>query len=264
MKELTKFKEVSTFVGMQTELRKPLTRAPKCPYCGGTMVLRPSSDIFQDYDSMLYVCKNYPECDTYCKTEKKKGKYILLSTPANKELRKMRIEAHVFTDILLRNKLFDSMKGVYEMLRSQSKIGSNYVKHIGECREYGCKEIITICIDVLYQNKEKLSYMEKRDVEEWIDDETREKLNSLYDTIENNERIPKYARYIMEKNYYGVVCGVTEHMVFVKLDSGYDCACRIYDTLPEDFILPKKGERCQVRIIGRNCEKQFIKGRIVK
>ena len=39
----------------------------RCPYCGSPAVLRSADGIYRDNskNTMLYVCKNYPACDSY-------------------------------------------------------------------------------------------------------------------------------------------------------------------------------------------------------
>ena len=57
-----------------------------CPYCGAYSKLIDSKLIYGVSYGMAYVCKNYPECDTYVGTHK--GTIKPRGTLANKELRK--------------------------------------------------------------------------------------------------------------------------------------------------------------------------------
>ena len=47
--------------------RKGIDRtAPRCPYCGSHTILRSADGIYRENarNDMLYVCKNYPACDS--------------------------------------------------------------------------------------------------------------------------------------------------------------------------------------------------------
>ena len=39
----------------------------RCPYCGGTAILRDASFVYGDrsYGGKVYVCSHYPACDAY-------------------------------------------------------------------------------------------------------------------------------------------------------------------------------------------------------
>lgn len=47
--------------------RKKKATAPRCPYCGSVAILRSAEGIYHSHskDTMLYVCKKYPICDSY-------------------------------------------------------------------------------------------------------------------------------------------------------------------------------------------------------
>lgn len=72
----------------------------RCPNCGGTMILRSADGIYRENPNhtMLYVCKHYPECDTYIRTHP--GTTIPVGVPANRKLRALRNEAHHYFDQL--------------------------------------------------------------------------------------------------------------------------------------------------------------------
>ena len=59
----------------------------RCPYCGGTVVYRSADGIYHDNSKgmMLYVCSNYPECDSYVRVHA--GTNIPVGSLANHELR---------------------------------------------------------------------------------------------------------------------------------------------------------------------------------
>ena len=75
--------------------RKGIDRtAPRCPYCGSHTILRSADGIYRENarNDMLYVCKNYPACNSYVRVQR--GTKIPLGTVANRELRELRAEAH--------------------------------------------------------------------------------------------------------------------------------------------------------------------------
>ena len=79
----------------QNKKRKGMDKsAPRCPYCGSHTILRSADGIYRENSrqEMLYVCKNYPACDSYVRVQK--GTTIPLGTVANRELRELRAEAH--------------------------------------------------------------------------------------------------------------------------------------------------------------------------
>ena len=79
----------------------------KCPYCGAEVVIRDASVVYNGRfkGNKLYVCSNFPKCDSY-------GSYTL----ANKELRLLRGKCHSLIDPLWRNKIM-SRNEVYYRLR---------------------------------------------------------------------------------------------------------------------------------------------------
>ena len=80
---------------MNRRKRKKVNQpAPQCPYCGAMTHLRTADGIYLDNsrNTMLYVCKNYPRCDSYVRVHP--GTTIPVGTVANKKLRSMRNEAH--------------------------------------------------------------------------------------------------------------------------------------------------------------------------
>ena len=72
----------------------------RCPYCGGTVVYRSADGIYHDNKRgmMLYVCSNYPECDSYVRVHA--GTNIPVGSLANHELRALRRTAHHYFDQL--------------------------------------------------------------------------------------------------------------------------------------------------------------------
>ena len=75
----------------------------RCPYCGGTAILRDASFVYgeKSYGGKVYVCSNYPRCDAYVGVHP--GTRIPKGTLADQELRKKRMLAHqIFDQIWLR------------------------------------------------------------------------------------------------------------------------------------------------------------------
>lgn len=113
---------------------------PRCPYCGSNSVLRSADGIYYDNsrDVMLYVCKNYPKCDSYVRVHP--GTNIPMGSLANKELRAMRRDAHHHF-----NKLYSkggmSKRDAYEWLAET--VGLPVEKaYIGFMGEYYCSLVI--------------------------------------------------------------------------------------------------------------------------
>ena len=128
-----------------------------CPYCGSKMVIRPSSFINTKYEKNEYmVCLNYPDCDSYARVEKYNGKYELVSTPANRELRLLRKEAHFWIDKLIETGIATNYTAAFAMTSQRLSTSNGTRIHIGQCRELTCREIITACVDILMKNKERI------------------------------------------------------------------------------------------------------------
>lgn len=112
----------------------------RCPYCGGTLVLRSADGIYHENKSgtMLYVCTHYPQCDTYVRTHP--GTTIPVGTPANRELRALRNEAHRYFDqlhhsgLMAKQEAYLWLAGLLQAPLSQA--------HIGYLGEYYCMQVI--------------------------------------------------------------------------------------------------------------------------
>lgn len=67
----------------------------KCPYCGARAFLRPASVVYGERaapGSKLYVCGNYPACDSYVAAHR--TSQLPMGTLADKQLRRERQAAH--------------------------------------------------------------------------------------------------------------------------------------------------------------------------
>ena len=114
--------------------------AIRCPTCGSTMILRSADGIYRDNPdhTMLYVCKHYPECDTYMRTYPGTG--IPMGMPANRELRALRIEAHRYFDQLYLGGIM-SKKDAYLWLAELLQVPLSQA-HISFLGEYYCRKVM--------------------------------------------------------------------------------------------------------------------------
>ncbi len=151
-------KEVRAATSLSRNTMVKISKEPTCPYCGQKMVLRRSSEIFEKSikEEELFVCKNYPDCDCYCRTRiTKKGDRILASTPANAKLRRLRIEAHHYLRQITNNKILTT-EAFYYRIGDKLSLGAAGDIHIGEMGESGCNATIQEAIHILYMNKNRL------------------------------------------------------------------------------------------------------------
>ncbi len=72
----------------------------RCPYCGAPAVYRSADGIYlqNKNNTMLYVCANYPQCDSYVRVHP--GTRTPVGSMADKKLRSMRKTAHQYFDQL--------------------------------------------------------------------------------------------------------------------------------------------------------------------
>lgn len=88
----------------------------KCPYCGGTAVLRDASYVYggESGHKHLYVCQHYPEYNAYVGVHE--GTLIPLGTLTDSELRNKRILAHQTFDRIWKNGIL-SKKNAYRWMQ---------------------------------------------------------------------------------------------------------------------------------------------------
>ena len=97
---------------------------------------------------MLYVCKNYPRCDSYVRVHP--GTTIPVGTVANRKLRSLRNEAHrYFNQIYYRGIM--SKQEAYKWLSDLLGLPMAST-HIGMMGEYYCQLVIEECQKVLDNN----------------------------------------------------------------------------------------------------------------
>ena len=114
--------------------------APRCPYCGCHTIYRSADGIYRENtrNEMLYVCKNYPRCDSYVRVQT--GTRIPLGTVANRELRELRIEAHRQFD-KLHKRGYMSKHDAYQWLGGVLGVTAREA-HIGQLSMLSCNLVI--------------------------------------------------------------------------------------------------------------------------
>lgn len=124
----------------------------RCPYCGSPAILRSADGIYHNNsnNTNLYVCRNYPECDSYVRVHV--GTNIPAGTMANPELRALRAEAHRHFDRIHKNGLMDK-EGAYRWLADTLCVPLSQA-HIGYLGEYNCKVVIEKSKELM-ENKRK-------------------------------------------------------------------------------------------------------------
>lgn len=119
-----------------------LKRLPKtrCSVCGARAVLRPASYVYGDQGKnmgfKLYVCRNYPKCNTYVSARAGKPGVRL----ADKKLRRLRIEAHRLQDLLIAQGVM-SKANIYFWMRYKYKLTATQA-HISLFDETMCERLI--------------------------------------------------------------------------------------------------------------------------
>lgn len=113
-------------------------KPPVCPYCGDVAEFTDSGVVYGRSYGDLWLCKNYPVCDSYVGTHKETGE--ALGSMANKELRNWRKQAHSEFDVIWR-KGHLSRKGAYKWMMSALKIDESEA-HIGMFDVDRCKALI--------------------------------------------------------------------------------------------------------------------------
>lgn len=124
----------------KTKRKGMQNNAPRCPYCGSHTILRSADGIYIDNsrDTMLYVCKNYPRCDSYVRVHP--GTTIPMGSVANRELRSLRAEAHRHFDKLHKTGVM-TKQDAYQWLADLLSAPLSQA-HIGYLGEYYCGKVI--------------------------------------------------------------------------------------------------------------------------
>jgi len=112
----------------------------RCPYCGSHAILRSADGIYRENsrDVKLYVCANYPNCDSYVRVHQ--GTVIPVGSLADQKLRALRKTAHDhfdklhMTGLMSKDEAYAWLAGILQSPRSQA--------HIGYLSEYYCQQVI--------------------------------------------------------------------------------------------------------------------------
>ncbi len=118
-----------------------------CPYCGSPAVCRPASTVYGastiDRQSFLYVCSNWPSCDSYVGAHKRDRRPM--GTLANSRLRHKRILTHHALKRLQKQQHMDRW-ATYVWLQARLSLDEEYA-HIGMFSEQMCSQVISLCQD---------------------------------------------------------------------------------------------------------------------
>lgn len=116
----------------------------RCPYCGATATLKPSSAVYGAKDiqgGYLYVCNRYPKCNSYVSAHRKSK--LPMGTLANGDLRHKRIKAHQAL-----RKLSDmgamTKQEAYRWMQAELGLDETQA-HIGKFDESMCDKLILTC-----------------------------------------------------------------------------------------------------------------------
>jgi ssDNA-binding Zn-finger/Zn-ribbon topoisomerase 1 len=120
--------------------RKPV-KVPCCPYCGKQAVLRDGTAVYARSYGRLWVCQDYPKCDSYVGCHK--GTKQPLGRMANKELRMLKMRVHKAFDSLWKSGVM-SRSDAYRWLSDQLMIPPQSC-HIGMFDEQTCRDAIRFC-----------------------------------------------------------------------------------------------------------------------
>ena len=126
----------------------------RCCYCGASVTLRSAEGIIPKFKpgTMLYVCRNYPACDSYVKVHP--GTKLPMGSLANRELRTLRRKAHYQFDQLYKTG-FMSREDAYEWLAAVLGLPMG-MAHIGQLGPYYCQQVIDESKKLLQAQKGKM------------------------------------------------------------------------------------------------------------
>lgn len=126
----------------------------RCPYCGAYARYQSADGIYRDNSRnvMLYVCPNYPECDSYVRVHE--GTKIPVGSMANPELRRLRNEAHKYFNRLYLNG-YMTKDDAYRWLADIICTTDMKNAHIGNMSEYYCRLVIEKSREFIKQREQK-------------------------------------------------------------------------------------------------------------
>lgn len=120
----------------------------RCPYCGADVVLKEESYVKKKgkKDVYLYVCSNYPICNSYVGCHK--NSTLPLGSISSPELRNLRRKTHFYFDLLWKEG-YMSRSNSYAWLTKKLKIPPDCC-HIGKFNPDLCKRTIKEVLIYLY------------------------------------------------------------------------------------------------------------------
>lgn len=130
-----------------------------CPYCHQKAVVVEAKKIVGDnkYHDLLYVCPNYPACNSYVGINK--GTLQPSGSLANGDLRHKRILAHRIFDLIWKRGLMQRSDAYLwialqygDHFNKSSKLKPYPQFHIGYLNDKMCESLISTCIKMLRQN----------------------------------------------------------------------------------------------------------------
>lgn len=139
--------------------KQKIERSLRCPYCGGSVNFVSAKEIYgntAEKGSYIYVCNNYPQCDSYVNADKKTLKP--LGELADGSLRRKRVLAHKSFDRIWKQNIMtrnDSYKWLSEKLNLSTSTRLNKRCHIGMFREYMCNKTIEYSNEIMKNCKKK-------------------------------------------------------------------------------------------------------------
>jgi len=122
-----------------TTYQKDVISAKICPYCNGkTKVVKEKFIYGKTYKGKSIICcENFPKCDAFVGTH---ANGEPLGRLANKDLRKAKIEAHKYFDILWQKHGIDRTD-LYSMLSEHLKLPKE-LTHIGMFQKTTCQKVV--------------------------------------------------------------------------------------------------------------------------
>lgn len=113
-----------------------------CPYCNSKVTLESSVKVYGKDYGLIYLCTQFPKCDSYVGTHK--GTTKPLGRLADKQLRRYKNMAHsIFDHLWKTNKKFTRSQA-YHWLSEQLQISGKDC-HIGMFDIDMCKKVIEVC-----------------------------------------------------------------------------------------------------------------------
>ena len=133
---------------MKGKTKKHVRQVPgmknlRCQYCGATARLRSAEGIYRHggYGVELYVCSNYPSCDSYVRVHP--GTEVPVGSLADAKLRALRVRAHQHLGALYESGLMTKQEA-YSWLAFALCLPPSQT-HIGYFGEHYCNLVISEC-----------------------------------------------------------------------------------------------------------------------